>query len=974
MTPGLRAAWARVPADLRLFGAGVALILPLRVAHAAYMRWMNLDGGLYTDVARHVRDGDGLTTSMSVYNFGYEYFPHPTSVYPLWPLLLGYTARVVPLTTAAHFLPLAFYFATLVTAFVYGKRTWPEPLLPSFHPALHGGHVVAAVMAFSKPFIFFTALPYTEGVSWMLFFGWLARLARRGGSPDPAWAAEHAVWLSVLYFSRYQFLILPIAVAGALGVRVLVGPDRGRWLGASAITLGGVGLVLGAWLHHLSGFVAHAGPLSLLRFDQNRANDLLSEFDVIVATGTPWATLLDRLQGVGLSFQIGSSSSWVPTFGAMSLALPIAAIVALAGLRRPTRAAGREALAWLRRPEAVAWLTAVLVALGGAASIYAAHKHFSGSWYFGKRQGMGAVMAFLLPLLWLMRRGGLPAMLGSLLLAGNVGIGAYTMAREIMAAVKEHDGADKYGELVAWLDQHSPDDAPLTVAIDEGALRRMGWRTRSVGYHALSPDNTWADVQTMADRLGVRAIILSSQKRSWGFWAEGAGAVEARFELLPERPNGYTILWRRDTPVPAVPPADPRVVLVHVDGLSWMAAQRGVDRGKLPTLRRMLRNGAYLTALGALDTADTPAAATSVVTGRTPKDHGITDYAQTLDDGTVVPARSSARLAPPLWTLAGASGLRVDVVGWPATSPVEPVNGRMISDLADAGVLGGTGDAAAVADPANAGAATAAADAARTADVWPADAAVAWPAGFPVDRFQAETGLDAARAAAVARGDTPLHAAVQRAYVTDRARTQLAVEQLRAAPAALTLLALEGPDAAQHLGWAQIAPWAYDAAPADADAGLVDASYRAVDAALAEVLDAAGPDATVIVLSTHGAEPCARRRSDTPGCHTTAAAGMLLIHGAHVQPGVKLSGADALDIAPTVSWLLGLPTSREQPGRPLTEAFAWEDAARLGRTVVDAYPAYTPPAAPAAPSPAELRALDRLRAQGEVAPARDAAR
>ena len=50
-----------------------------------------LDGDYYYQIARHVAEGDGLVTSVSLYHQGFKELPHPINIYPLWPLLLGYS-------------------------------------------------------------------------------------------------------------------------------------------------------------------------------------------------------------------------------------------------------------------------------------------------------------------------------------------------------------------------------------------------------------------------------------------------------------------------------------------------------------------------------------------------------------------------------------------------------------------------------------------------------------------------------------------------------------------------------------------------------------------------------------------------------------------------------------------------------------------------------------------------------------------
>jgi hypothetical protein len=62
-----------------------------------------LDACLYYQIARHVAEGDGVTTSASLYHQGLRDLPSPSTIYPLWPLALGGAGRLIGLDNAATF-------------------------------------------------------------------------------------------------------------------------------------------------------------------------------------------------------------------------------------------------------------------------------------------------------------------------------------------------------------------------------------------------------------------------------------------------------------------------------------------------------------------------------------------------------------------------------------------------------------------------------------------------------------------------------------------------------------------------------------------------------------------------------------------------------------------------------------------------------------------------------------------------------
>ena len=104
--------------------------------------------------------------------------------------------------------------------------------------------------------------------------------------------------------------------------------------------------------------------------------------------------------------------------------------------------------------------------------------------------------------------------------------------------------------------------------------------------------------------------------------------------------------------------------------------------------------------------------------------------------------------------------------------------------------------------------------------------------------------------------------------------------------------------------------------------------YRFCDQMLARLLELAGKDPTVIVVSDHGflndhRRPRTLGAADSPeglAANWHREMGMICIAGENIKPDERIYGATLLDIAPTALMLLGIPPARDMDGKPLVQA------------------------------------------------------
>ena len=122
-----------------------------------------------------------------------------------------------------------------------------------------------------------------------------------------------------------------------------------------------------------------------------------------------------------------------------------------------------------------------------------------------------------------------------------------------------------------------------------------------------------------------------------------------------------------------------KTLLVGLDAACWSYLHPLLEAGELPALHRLMASGVW----GTLDStipALTPAAWTSIVTGKLPGKHGIFDmYSLRPGSYDLIPTHSKLRRGTPFWDYLNECGLRVGLVNLPFTHPPGAINGFAVT-------------------------------------------------------------------------------------------------------------------------------------------------------------------------------------------------------------------------------------------------------------------------------------------------------
>ena len=386
-----------------------------------------------------------------------------------------------------------------------------------------------------------------------------------------------------------------------------------------------------------------------------------------------------------------------------------------------------------------------------------------------------------------------------------------------------------------------------------------------------------------------------------------------------------------------------RLLLVGWDSADWKLINPLMDAGAMPALESLVNSGTSGN-LTTLEPQLSPMLWTSIATGKMAYHHGVPGFTEVEpQSGAIVPVSAATRKSKTVWEMLAERGLKSHIVSWFATQGERDIPGKMVSNM-----YCHVPDVSADSDPAT------------------------WPPPPPGTYFPDELAelLNEDRISThdidpdyVVRLFVPNAPKVDQAK--DQRLWQLAKrlsEAFSAHNAAVRLMELD-PDwdffAVYYRTIDEIShqfmhyhPPKMEGIP-DEDfemyKDVVNGAYRLHDLMLQRLLQLAGPETAVMLVSDHGFHSDHLRPKFTP----RVPAGITVWHrpqGVFVASGEGFSkdelvfGARLLDITPTVLHYFGLPVGQDMEGRVLEDVFAekrdvesissWESSSGMARTRV----------------------------------------
>jgi tetratricopeptide (TPR) repeat protein len=129
-----------------------------------------------------------------------------------------------------------------------------------------------------------------------------------------------------------------------------------------------------------------------------------------------------------------------------------------------------------------------------------------------------------------------------------------------------------------------------------------------------------------------------------------------------------------------VAPGTAKVLLVAWESCDWDLLTPLIEADQLPTVSGLLARG-VLADLHSLDSAEPALLWTSLATGLRPERHGVLDrLARDPTSGELRPAGLVDSSEPSVWALLSSVGVSCHAVNWFGSHPVEPLSGVAVSD------------------------------------------------------------------------------------------------------------------------------------------------------------------------------------------------------------------------------------------------------------------------------------------------------
>ena len=362
-----------------------------------------------------------------------------------------------------------------------------------------------------------------------------------------------------------------------------------------------------------------------------------------------------------------------------------------------------------------------------------------------------------------------------------------------------------------------------------------------------------------------------------------------------------------------------KLLIVGWDSADWKVINPLMDKGYMPALEKLVNKGV----IGNISTLDPPLSPmlwTSIATGKTADKHGILNFVEPHPDQLEVrPVTSTSRKTKAFWNILNQNGYKCNVVGWWPSNPAEPINGAMVSNLYHKCTT-------------------------RFDEPWPISPGTIHPPHLTdiLKNLRIHSGeLTVEQVSPFVNDFSAAHA--------NRDKEDKYIEAIMGLLSECSTIHSAATYLMENTEWDVMAAY-YDAIDVCSHhfmkfhppyregipekyfhhyQNVVSSMYRYHDMMLERLLDLAGEDTTVLLLSDHGFHSDHLRPKKLPHEGDAPALehrqyGIVCIKGPGIKQDERLYGATLLDITPTILDLFGLPVGQDMDGKVLASIYEKE--------------------------------------------------
>ncbi len=512
----------------------ILFLILLKIVFTFYVDHFGWDGSYYYNIAQNILEGNGFVTNISLYHQGFTYFPHPTPVYPIWPIVMGYVSYFISLPVTAIWLPTILYILTLWVTYKTVDRIVPGPLIQFKKLSISAASLMTLILGLHTDFFYATSKPYTEAIGFFVLSVFFLRFSSLKGNINSWIAFEFGIWSAVLFLIRSQFIIFFISLI-VFYIILLSFYKRIGYLKWILISSAGFLLFNVPQMIHLYHKVHDIGINSIIFFDQYQASSLLTPIQSIVDYENIFTWFWFKIYGFFIAFLPFGKKSYIINFYGFQYSFVLAFIVLV--WKKNYRHIYDKLTKFVLEPKDYIILFFIIFAFIEFISIHLIHKKMWAVWNFATRHSVVCSFFFFICFIYILklRRARKIGMI-LIFMATLAGFTNITI-RTIYAAYNNVPIEHKRSELIQYINSMSKTEPRIIVMYNPQWLAPY---TPKTYYHWIYEGTSEDDMKILFQTMKSDNLLLN--RIQYKKFIQNIPSFSKEFSILEENLSGMILL------------------------------------------------------------------------------------------------------------------------------------------------------------------------------------------------------------------------------------------------------------------------------------------------------------------------------------------------------------------------------------------------------------------------------------------------